>query len=64
MERVSPNPERGVVMDLRKEAYQNYQQLALEKKVAWEELYSSQTVNDMQMDWGMWGPWGYDGPMQ
>jgi hypothetical protein len=43
-------------------AYQNYQKFALEQKMAYEELYAAQTVQDMQMDWGMWGPWDVDNP--
>jgi hypothetical protein len=45
-------------------AYQRYRRFALEKQIAREELYSAQTNADMNMDWGMWGPWGFDGPME
>lgn len=45
-------------------AYQRYQRFALEKQIAREELYSAQTTTDMDMDGGMWGPWGFDVPME
>ncbi len=45
-------------------AYQRFQRFALEKQIAREELYSAQTTTNMDMDWGMWGPWGFDEPME
>jgi hypothetical protein len=45
-------------------AYQRYRRFALEKQVAREELYTAQTNWDMNMDWGMWGPWGFAEPME
>ena len=45
-------------------AYQRYQRFALEKQIAREELYTAQANADMDMDWGMWGPWGFDMPME
>ena len=45
-------------------AYQRYQRFALEKQIAREELYTAQTNADMDMDWGIWGPWGFDMPME
>ena len=39
-------------------AYKTCQEPALEKRIASEELYSAQTISDMQMDWGLWGPVG------
>jgi uncharacterized membrane protein len=40
------------------EAYQRYQNLALQKQIAEERLTAAQMNEDAAMDWGMWGPWG------
>jgi hypothetical protein len=45
-------------------ASQRYRRFAIEKQIAREELYSEQMNTNMDMDWGMWGPWGFDGPME
>jgi hypothetical protein len=41
-------------------AYQRYQKLAVEKQIANEQAMAAQTNMDMEMDWGMLGPWGGD----
>jgi hypothetical protein len=45
-------------------AYQRYQKLAVEKQIAADRLRAAQMNQEMEMDWGMWGPWGYDWPME
>lgn len=40
------------------EAYQRYQQLALQKKIANERMQAAEMNQDAAMDWGAWGPWG------
>lgn len=37
--------------------YQEYQRLALQKRIADEELMGAQNDLYGTMDWGLWGPW-------
>lgn len=39
-------------------AYQRYQQLAAQMKIAEENLEAAQMNRETQMDWDAWGPWG------
>lgn len=38
-------------------AYQKYQQLAIEQRIADEEREAAAMNEQAAMDWGMWGPW-------
>lgn len=38
------------------EAYQRYQQLALQKKIADDQRMAAEMNEDAAMNWGMWGP--------
>jgi hypothetical protein len=38
-------------------AYQRYRQLALQQKVAQEQMVAAQMNADAAMDWGLWGPY-------
>ena len=40
------------------QAYQRYEKLALQQKIATERLEAAQEEQLNRMDWGMWGPWG------
>ena len=40
-------------------AYQKYQQLALQQKVAQERLNAAAMNENAAMNWGMWGPFWY-----
>lgn len=40
------------------EAYQQYQKLALQKKIAEQQLQAAEMNQDAAMNWNMWGPWG------
>jgi len=37
-------------------AYSRYQQLAIEQRIAQEQMQSAEMNQDAAMDWGMWGP--------
>ena len=37
--------------------YQEYQRLALQKRLADEELMAAQNNQNAAMNWGLWGPW-------
>ena len=37
-------------------AYQRYQQLALQKQLAQEQMMAAQMNEDAAMNWGLWGP--------
>jgi hypothetical protein len=39
-------------------AYQRYQQLAVEKKIAEDKRMAAEMNLDAAMNWNMWGPWG------
>ena len=39
-------------------AYQQYQQIRLQKNIADEQLAAAEMQQEAAMDWGMWGPWG------
>ena len=41
------------------DAYQRYQQLALQKSIADEQRQAAMMNEDAAMNWGMWGPWGW-----
>ena len=43
------------------QAFQAYQQLALQQRIANEQLQAAEMQEDAAFDWGMWGP-GYWGP--
>ena len=38
-------------------AYQRYRQLALQQKIAQEQMVAAQMNADAAMDWGLWGPY-------
>ena len=38
-------------------AYQRYQELAVQERIADERLMTAQMNQDAAMDWGGWGPW-------
>lgn len=40
------------------DAYEHYQKLALEKKIADEERATAAMNQTAEMNWDMWGPWG------
>ena len=40
------------------EAYQRYQKLALQQKLAQEKVEAAEMNDDASMNWGMWGGWG------
>jgi hypothetical protein len=42
-------------------AFQAYQQLAFQKRLADEQLQAAQMAEDASFDWGVWGP-GFWGP--
>lgn len=37
-------------------AYSRYQQLAIQQKIAQEQMNAAEMNEDAAMDWGMWGP--------
>lgn len=39
------------------EAYQRYQELALQRKIAEDQRMAAEMNRDASMNWGMWGPW-------
>jgi hypothetical protein len=39
--------------------YQQFQRLALEKRLADEQLMTAQNNLSAAIDWGLWGPWPY-----
>lgn len=39
-------------------AYQNYQQIRIQKNIASEQLMAAEMNQEAMMDWGAWGPWG------
>ena len=43
-------------------AYDRYQKLALQKKIADEQRRAAEMNESALMNWGMWGPWGPWGP--
>ena len=43
------------------QAFQAFQQLALQQRIANEQLQAAEMQEDAAFDWGMWGP-GYWGP--
>ena len=43
------------------QAYQAYQQLAVQQRLAAEQVQAAEMNEDAAFDWGMWGP-GYWGP--
>lgn len=43
-------------------AYQRYQKLAIQQKIADEERMAAEMDEDAPMNWGLWGPWGPWGP--
>jgi len=38
-------------------AYQRYKELAIQKKIAADQLEAAQANRDAAMNWDMWGPW-------
>jgi len=44
-------------------AYQQYQKLAAQQRIADEERMTAEMNEDAAMNWGVWGPWGPWGPM-
>ncbi len=44
------------------QAYQRYQNLALQKQIADEQRMAAEMNADASMNWGLWGPWGPWGP--
>jgi hypothetical protein len=44
-------------------AYYRYQRLAMEKQIADEQSIAGTMNPGVGLDWGMWGPWDVDGPM-
>lgn len=40
------------------EAYQRYQKIVVEQKIAENQQMAAQMNQNAAMDWGMWGPWG------
>jgi len=40
------------------EAYQRYQKLSAQQKIAEENRMAAQLNADASLDWGMWEPWG------
>ncbi len=40
------------------QAYQRYQKIALQQKIAEDNRMTAQMNQDAAMDWGMWEPWG------
>ena len=40
------------------EAYQQYQKLAFQKKIAAQQLQAAEMNQDAAMNWNTWGPWG------
>jgi hypothetical protein len=38
-------------------AYQHYQRLAVEKKIAEDKRMAAEMNRDAAMNWNMWGPW-------
>ena len=43
-------------------AYDRYQKLALQKKIADEQRRAAEMNENAPMNWGLWGPWGPWGP--
>lgn len=43
-------------------SYQQFQQLATQRKMAQDYQWAAQANMDASMDFGMWGPWGPWGP--
>ena len=43
-------------------AYQRYQQMAVEKKIADERVRAAEMAENASFDWGMWGPYDWWGP--
>lgn len=39
------------------QAYQRYQQLALQKQLTQEQMMTAEMNEDAAMDWGLWGPY-------
>lgn len=39
------------------EAYQRYQQMVIQQRIADEQRMTAEMNWDAQMNWGMWGPW-------
>ena len=44
------------------QAYQRYQNLALQKEIAEEQRMAAEMNANASMNWGLWGPWGPAGP--
>jgi len=43
-------------------AYQRYQQIAMQKEIADEQRMAAEMNANASMNWGLWGPWGPWGP--
>lgn len=43
-------------------AYQQYQQMAVQKKIADEQMRAAEMAENAYFDWGMWGPYDWWGP--
>lgn len=44
------------------DAYQRFQKMAMDRRLADENLMASEMQEDSAFDWGMWGPYDYWGP--
>ena len=44
------------------EAYQRYQRIAIQQKLADERMQAAEMNEDAALDWGAWGPWEPWGP--
>jgi hypothetical protein len=42
-------------------AYQRFQQMALQQRIAQEQIQATEMAEDNAFDWGMWGPYDYWG---
>jgi hypothetical protein len=39
--------------------YQDYQRLAVQERIARDQLMAAEEMRDAAMDWELWGPWGW-----
>lgn len=53
------NPKRGMVYVGGEPQYQEYQRLALQRRVAQQNYMAAQMNQQLMMSWGHWGPRGY-----
>lgn len=44
------------------EAYERYQRIAIQQKLANEQMQAAEMNEDAALDWGAWGPWEPWGP--